>query len=84
LDGNANSQTISFTISGLSVANENDIWFRWTDVNDTDTDAGLAVDNLSIAAVPEPATWGAISVFGLLSICGLREWRQRRQQKSVV
>jgi hypothetical protein len=32
----------------------------------------------TISAVPEPAEWGAISALGLMGICGLREWRQRR------
>ena len=38
----------------------------------------IAMDNFSIQAVPEPAGWGAISALGLMGICGLREWRQRR------
>jgi hypothetical protein len=38
----------------------------------------ITMDNFSIEAVPEPAEWGAISALGLMGICGLREWRQRR------
>ena len=38
----------------------------------------IAMDNFSIQSVPEPPEWGAISALGLLGICGLSEWRQRR------
>jgi hypothetical protein len=36
------------------------LWLRWADVNDTGSDHGLAIDNLSLsipAAVPEPGTY---------------------------
>jgi hypothetical protein len=37
-----------------------------------------------ISPVPEPGTWGAISGAGLLGLCGMRAWRQRRQQNAAV
>ena len=39
--------------------------------------------NGTLSLSPEPATWGAISALGLLGICGLREWRQKRQAKAA-
>ena len=38
----------------------------------------ISMDNFEIQAVPEPPEWGPISALGLMGICGLREWRQRR------
>lgn len=80
LDGNAaaNSATISFALNGLDVANGSDIWFRWMDNDVTGNDAGLAIDNLSITAVPESPAWGAIAGAGLLALCGWRFSRQLR------
>jgi hypothetical protein len=40
--------------------------------------------NFTVTAVPEPGTWGAISGAGLLGLCGVRAWRQRRQQNAAV
>lgn len=80
LDGNAaaNSATISFTINGLEIANGNDFWFRWVDNDVTNNDAGLAIDNLSVQAVPESGLTGVIAVAGLIVICGLELWRRRK------
>jgi hypothetical protein len=53
------------------------------------TSANWRIDDInlnvssSLSAVPEPTTWGAISALGLLGICGLREWRQRKQGQAV-
>lgn len=61
----ANQRALTGTISGLNVANGSTFGFRWLDVDAVGSDNGLAVDNLSIAAVtaaapgavPEPSTW---------------------------
>lgn len=70
LDGNsaANRTEITATITGLSVANSDTFWIRWTDFNATDADDGLAVDDFSITAVPETsaALLGALGMLGLL------------------
>lgn len=49
LDGNltVNRTSISFTITGLNVANGSDFWFRWLDFNATSADDGLGIDDLS-------------------------------------
>jgi hypothetical protein len=48
LDGNANTTNISSEITGLNVAPGQEIWIRWVDVNDSGSDAGLAIDNFSV------------------------------------
>lgn len=45
------------------------LWFRWTDVDNTGADHGLAIDNvsLSVTAVPEPGTY-AMLLAGLAAV----------------
>src|SRR5258705_276456 len=52
LDGNAgaNRLALSSTIPGLSIANGASFWIRWTDVDATGADDGLAVDDFSLTA----------------------------------
>ena len=80
LDGNnsANYSDISFTITGLNIANNGELWFRWRDADNTGDDAGLAIDNFTITAVPEP-THLALGLFGigLLAVSGTRAWLRR-------
>jgi DNA/RNA endonuclease G (NUC1)/fibronectin type 3 domain-containing protein len=49
LNGNlaANRTAISFTITGLSVANGAEIMLRWSDPDHTGTDHGLSIDDVS-------------------------------------
>lgn len=49
-DGNlaANRLTITFTISGLSIASGSTFWIRWNDFNATGADDGLGIDDFSI------------------------------------
>jgi hypothetical protein len=56
LDGNAsaNRTLISSTISGLSIANGAIFWIRWTDLNATGSDDGLAVDDFCLTPQAEP------------------------------
>jgi uncharacterized protein len=55
LDGNlaANRRAISGSIAGLNIAPGASIWLRWSSVDVTGADDGLAVDDLSVAAVTD-------------------------------
>src|ERR1044071_115450 len=50
LDGNAaaNRVAVSSTVTGLSIANGATFWIRWTDLDASGADDGLAVDNFSL------------------------------------
>ncbi|MBI5653890.1 MAG: hypothetical protein HZC40_26095, partial [Chloroflexi bacterium] len=54
LDGNSatNRTAISYTITGLSIANGSTFWIRWSDFNITSSDDGLAVDDFSLTPNP--------------------------------
>lgn len=88
--------TTSFTQTGTetedfsSVTALNDygtVYFEATLTGASGTSGVDRFDNIqfngTLSAVPEPATWGAISAVGLLGICGLREWRQRKQAQAA-
>lgn len=74
LDGNlaANQVGISFTLSGFALAPGETLFVRWADANETGSDAGLAIDNLTLSVVPEPSSL----LLGLLAGLGLM--RRRR------
>jgi DNA/RNA endonuclease G (NUC1)/fibronectin type 3 domain-containing protein len=56
LDGNAaaNRTAISSTITGLSIPNGATFFIRWTDVDATGADDGLAIDNFSVTVPGAP------------------------------
>jgi Big-like domain-containing protein/YDG domain-containing protein len=56
LDGNAaaNRTAVSHTISGLSIANGATFWIRWTDLDASGADDGLAVDDFSLTPQSAP------------------------------
>jgi uncharacterized protein len=69
VDGNAAGKVAIGTVnvSGVNWAPGTDLWLRWTDVNNSGNDHGLAIDNLSFtAAIPEPRA----VLFGGL-VCGM-------------
>jgi hypothetical protein len=73
MDGNANSSLISGTISGFTVVPGETITFRWVGFNANSAEDGLAIDNMSVIAVPEPQSWMLIAVsFGVLAL----RWRR--------
>ena len=82
LDGNLaqNSSSISFTITGLNIVNGGDFWVRWMDNDVAANDSGLAIDDFSITAVPEPAEWGLVSGAALSAICVFRLRRELRSR----
>jgi hypothetical protein len=63
------------TISNLSWANGQTLWIRWIENNDVGNDHGLAIDDFSFSAVPEPNT--GLLLAGLL-FAGA--WRTRRRR----
>jgi len=84
----ANTENLTYTFASSGLENETgNIEFRAYGWGATSTAGTMSINAFSlggtISAVPEPATWGAISAFGLLGICGLREWRQRKQAQGA-
>jgi MYXO-CTERM domain-containing protein len=77
--------TINFS-SATTLNGDPSIWIRLTLNGATATSGADRFDNIQFNAspVPEPGTWGAISGAGLLGLCGVRAWRQRRQQNAAV
>ncbi len=80
LNGNdpLNQAVRTFTFTGLNWTPGQQFFLRWLDVNDTGSDAGLAIDNLSLTfttvAIPEPTTAG----LGLIGLAGMLVARRRR------
>jgi uncharacterized protein len=56
LNGNDNSNRVSVSgnITGFSLAPGEEIWLRWSDVNDAGNDHGLGIDNLQVSAEALP------------------------------
>ncbi len=63
LNGNAGASrtTVSYTITGLSIANGAAFWIRWSDYDATGADDGLAVDDFSLTVVNNAPTDIALS-----------------------
>ena len=56
VDGNAaaNRRSLSSTITGLTIPNNATFWIRWTDLNASSSDDGLAVDDFNLTALTQP------------------------------
>lgn len=92
LDGNlsANRSSVSGTIANLAIASGARFGLRWTDLDMTGSDQGLAVDDFSLtartaaAAVPEPAMWAMmLGGFGFVGLA-LRGPRRRMTARNVA
>lgn len=83
LNGNdsANRTQVSGNLSGISFESGSKMWLRWLDLDASGSDDGLAIDDFSVTAIPEPATWGLLSGAGLVVIFGLSVWRERRARE---
>lgn len=65
----ATSTLVSFTLSSLAWGAGETMFIRWSDFNDAGNDAGLAIDNFSLTAVPSP---GAIALLGIAGLVARR------------
>ena len=76
VDGNAAGlvANIGGTLTGVAWNNGDTLWIRWVENNDTGNDHGLALDNFSFAAVPEPSA-------GLLGLTAVALIPLRRRRK---
>ncbi len=65
-DGNApaNKTLVSYTITGLSIANGSTFWLRFNDLNATGSDDGLAIDDFSIYVTGGATTAPEINIKG--------------------
>jgi hypothetical protein len=57
---------VNFTITGLSWAPGQSLFIRWSDFNDTGTDAGIAIDNFAFSAIPTPGSLALLGLGGLI------------------
>lgn len=93
VDPAQHTTTISFSLGGSSQSitldptdplNTYSFWFttsggklRFTDLSGGNTNVGNLLDNVSVAAVPEPSTW-AMMILGFLGVGFLASRRQLR------
>jgi len=79
LNGNDSANRVaglSGTVTGISIADGEEIWLRWWDSNSSGADQGIAIDNFAIAfTIPEPSAV-VLTGLGLLSLL-------RRSRKGV-
>jgi hypothetical protein len=70
VDGNVAGRVngITATVTGIYWAPGTDLWLRWDDINHGGNDHGLAIDDLTFSAIPEPSSFILIGfgVAGLL------------------
>jgi hypothetical protein len=67
LDGNLAANRVAGltgSVTGLSVANGDEIWLRWFDANSSSLDQGIAIDNflITFTPIPEPSSLILVSL----------------------
>ena len=72
------SMTSFSTTLDLTWNSGESLWIRWEDFAVTGADAQLAIDNFSVAAIPEPSTYALILGVATLGLVGFRRWRAQR------
>lgn len=76
VDGNGVGRVPSLggVVGGVDWAAGETLWLRWVERNDAGSDHGLAVDNLTFAAVPEPSEYAtaAATILVLTMVCRRR------------
>ncbi|MCC5845620.1 MAG: PEP-CTERM sorting domain-containing protein [Verrucomicrobia bacterium] len=62
VDGNAATgrEFLSHTLTGLNIADGENVWFRWTDSANNNTYMGI--DDFSVTAIPEPGTLALVAI----------------------
>ncbi|MCX7819685.1 MAG: PEP-CTERM sorting domain-containing protein [Kiritimatiellae bacterium] len=82
LNGNLASNRVTgvgFTVTGLSWTPGQELWIRFRELNDAGNDHGLAIDDFSFVAVPEPAV-GSL----LLATAAMWLLRRRLREEAVT
>ncbi|MEY3437880.1 MAG: hypothetical protein RL265_465 [Bacteroidota bacterium] len=64
------SSAISSTISSLSITSGSTFWIRWVDFNASNSDDGLAIDDISISGCGSLPATSNLSAFGASTIAG--------------
>jgi hypothetical protein len=82
----AYAKTIVSSISGLSVANGQEIWFRWFDRDVAGNEAVLTIDDFRLVAtlsnIPEPGTY-AVVIALVSSLLALRLYSSGRNRNRM-
>jgi hypothetical protein len=70
LNGNdaANRLSLTDTLTGLSWNPNEYLVLRWRDVDDASADHGMAIDDLTVAGIPEPSTVALLALGGLATV----------------
>ena len=79
----AAQSALTADITGLSIANGQNFWFRWSDAASPGQDASLGINDLALT-VPEPRFYTLASVCFLGLIAVGREWRARRRARALA